>query len=169
MVHVMSRTISPMTIIVSLIGIVLLCIAIIINAKFYHYKGNNYIPLDYYQRVPLLLLMLLGSYLHSNSKTRLFYFLLELMILFGVILIIILMTNAVQYSPFSLVDHYIATFDETIFRISVPDILAWVANYPEFKKILWLLYSSLEWQMAFIPIICIILQKVLFAVAKKII
>src|SRR3990167_3989246 len=153
----MHRTLGPTTISVGFISRLLSCTAIIVNAAFYHYQGNNYLPPQKSILVILLCLMLLGSYLQFGRQHRMFYFFLELIILYHVMLTVSLMSTAAQYCPFPTIDKYIITF-ESWFNFNITNVVSWTAEHQVFKDWLCIVYSSISLQLACLPILCIALQ-----------
>ncbi len=82
----------------------------------------------------------------------------ELIFFFVVMAIIAFATNAVQYTPFLPIDAIILHWQNG-FPWSTEQILRFTNEYPFFKKLLEFSYASLDYQMALLPVIMIILKR----------
>ena len=129
-------------------------IIIVINYCTLQYIGNNYFPQNTLLFAVFCLLLLFGAHVlesHSEHK-KLSIFSTELMLFFITMAVITYMTNAVQLSPFPLIDQKIIAF-ESYFGFSLPKLMAWAYQYPRLISGLSFSYASLAMQMAFIPLI----------------
>ncbi|PWY55329.1 hypothetical protein DGG96_12745 [Legionella qingyii] len=142
--------------IIILSGLVLALSSIVfsINHFFYKYPSNNYFP----EGIPFLALVLilinLGLVLYFPKGDKLRQVGRELIYFFLVMCLIAIATNAVQLTPFPIIDPLINTIEEHM-DIHMEAILAWTHNHPQFKYILGVIYDSLTYQMSILPLLVI--------------
>ena len=139
--------------IISGILIVLFSIAILlVNQLFFQYKGNNYLPEGVYAAGFSLVLTLVGvrTFLEKDHYIR--ELTQTILSLYLVMCVIALLTNAVQFTPFTPIDNYLIDIDH-LFRIDVSSIVPWTQKYPWFQYVLVQIYDSLPFQMAILPIL----------------
>lgn len=133
-------------------------IAFVVNIFFYQYPGNTYLPpLTNFIAIALLLVYT-GACLQFGRNSKIPLILKEVIYFFLVILIITIATNAVQYTPFKPIDHYLVYLEEKLY-IDVKAIIAWTHDHPTLKTIMGYIYNSLVQQMIFIPLLVIIAMR----------
>ena len=134
----------------AIVIVLLSLIAFAINHFIYQYPGNLYIPSGTILVLIQLPLMYAGFYMlygHAGKMTRMVkeggYF-------FGIIALVGLITNAVQYTPFPTIDQHLLAF-ESFFNIDTQSIITWTHANPVFKSWLETVYISLPYQLYYIP------------------
>ncbi|MCW8443819.1 phosphatase PAP2 family protein [Fluoribacter gormanii] len=151
MYQVSSRSI----VILSSLVLILSSIVFSINHFFYKYPGNNYFP----EGIPFLALVLillnLGLVLYFPKDNKIRQVGRELIYFFSLMCIIAIATNAVQLTPFPIIDPLINTLEECM-DIRMEAILAWTHNHQKFKYLLGVIYDSLTYQMSILPLLIII-------------
>ena len=135
------------------IGSIGLCI-ITLNSWFWHYPGNNYFPDNTLCAFLVLLLTWLGCSLVFSNRASITYSIQETLIFFIVLCCIAWMTNAVQFTPFIPIDDKIIHLEKTL-HIHLLSIISWTNQFPTLINVLQIAYSSLGYQMAFLPLYCI--------------
>lgn len=150
MTHISSRCT------LSLAGLLLiLCFFIFfINESIYHYHGNNFFPENVPLIAVLLILFNIGLRLSFARKSNFCIIGQELFFFFGVMALIALVTNAVQLTPFQIIDPKIISLEQAI-HINLNSLLKWTNQYPLFKNLLTVIYGSLNYQMCILPLIVI--------------
>ena len=133
-------------------------IALLINLYFYHYPGNNYFPPFTIYIGGTLFLMYVGTILQFSQHNRLPLVLKEVIYFFIVMAIVALATTAVQFTPFTPIDHTIVAFESQL-GIEIPTILNWTAAHPNFNELLAWVYDTLPMQMTCLPLLVIIMRK----------
>lgn len=129
-------------------------IFLLINYWIFKFPGNNYFP-DHVAGIPLIILIMYsGMLLIFGKKNRLSMSVKELLYLFMIMSIIALATNAVQFTPFPPIDHYIVSFEKSL-HINMVSMMEWAYMYPLVNEILSITYDSLPYQMSFIPLVVI--------------
>lgn len=129
-------------------------VALFINFYYLHYIGNNYFPPNSMSVGLTLALILTGTYLQWNAKHVTFIVVRELLFFYLVMVVIVLITNASQYTPFKPVDDVIIYLESSA-QLDMTQLMAWTARQPYLKNILRIAYASLEYQMAFLPLFMI--------------
>jgi membrane-associated phospholipid phosphatase len=129
--------------------------AFLINVIFYHYPGNNYFPPDTPYIAAILLIIYIGFSIQVGSTSQPTKIAKEIIILFVLMSILAILTNAVQYTPFYPIDHKIILFEQSL-HINLNAIIAWTNGYPAIKKGLVVIYDSLTMQLTYIPLLIII-------------
>lgn len=138
--------------ILALLSIVLSGICIGLNNQIFHFIGNNYCPFEIYSTSILLILLYLGAYSHGGLNSRLTKTFSLLLVYFVVLVVVIFDTNAVQYTPFLPIDHYIVKFEP----IDIVPIIAWTRQHTGIKNILADIYNSLSIELILIPCLLIV-------------
>ncbi|HHT0591906.1 TPA: phosphatase PAP2 family protein [Legionella anisa] len=144
--------------IIFLSGLILAFSSIIflINYFFYQYPGNNYFP----ENIPFLALVLillnLGLHLYFPQDNKIRQVGRELIYYFAIMSVIALATNAVQLTPFPIIDPFIVMFEENYMNVYMESIVSWTHNHPQFKYLLGVIYDSLPYQMSILPVLIII-------------
>ena len=128
--------------------------ALSVNYFIYQYPGLSYAPPNARAVAYTLLLMYIGVFLQFGKSSLQVRMLNEVVFFYVVIAIIALATNAIQFTPFPTIDHKIVTF-ETLLHINMGDMISWTHNQPLFKKLLEFAYTTLTYQIAYIPLIII--------------
>ncbi len=135
--------------------IVLSCVACGLNTWIYHYPGNNYFPpFTGFTGLTLCILHVGVRLMYGSSSTEC-RFSEELLLFLSIMVILAFATNAVQYTPFQPIDNVILNW-ETVFPWSIETMLRMTHRHPFFKEILKINYASLDYQMAFLPIVVMI-------------
>ena len=130
-------------------------IVFLLNTFKYHFPGNYYFPENMLLLVLVLSLLNLGLFLcfgyHSihTQKGR------ELTILFAIMSVIALATNAVQFTPFAIIDPQLLAADRAM-HVDLLSLMTWTNQYPILKNMLIIIYDSLPFQMAILPLILIV-------------
>ena len=132
--------------------------AFAINAFFYQYPGNSYLPPFTTFIAVALLLVYTGACLQFGINSKIPQILKEVIYFFLLILIISIATNAVQYTPFKPIDQYLVYFEE-MFYIDFKAIITWTHANSNLKTIMGYIYNSLVQQMVFIPLLVIIAMR----------
>lgn len=129
----------------------------VVNFFSFRYIGNNYFPKNTPLFALFCVLLVIGARLLNpgNDENNFEQFSQELLLFFLTMGIITIATNAVQLTPFPLIDNFIIDF-ESYFGFSLLSVLTWTHQYPWLVKILTYSYATLAMQMAFIPLIMMI-------------
>ncbi len=149
------------TLIIGVILALLSTIVLLINYYYYAYPGNDYFPPQYVESVILLGLMLLGTFLffgHDNPFTLRAQYLVYWFIVLSLIGIA---TNAVQYTPFPVIDTYIIKF-ESDWGLHLGKLMNWAFKYPWFITLLTTAYQSLVLQIFLLPLLVIIYKRFVY-------
>lgn len=133
--------------------------SLLINRFIYHYPSNNYFPDNTIYFGVTLFLFYLGSTLLFGPRSKLTAFGIELLYFFFLMCLIAFATNAVQLTPFSPIDKYIVTFEESL-HINMEAILFWTNQHPNLSTLLNFTYDTLTKQMGFIPLFIIALVRI---------
>jgi hypothetical protein len=99
-----------------------------------------------------LLLVLAGLRLGGDKTPYLNKFTEAIFILYLVMACIALLTNAVQFTPFSPIDDKLVAI-ERVFHIDMAEIVAWTSQHRKPQEILAVIYDSLPYQMSIIPVL----------------
>ncbi|QMT60193.1 phosphatase PAP2 family protein [Legionella sp. PC997] len=150
----MSQVSSRLIIFLSGLVLVLSSIVFLINHFFYKYPGNNFFPEGIPFLALLLILLNLGLILCFPKDNKIRQVGRELIYFFSVMCFIAIATNAVQYTPFPIIDPFINTLEEHM-NIHMEAILAWTHDHPQFKYVLGVIYDSLTYQMSILPLLII--------------
>ncbi|MDR3502585.1 MAG: phosphatase PAP2 family protein [Legionella sp.] len=146
--QVSSRCIS------SLAGFILLFsfIAFFINYFIYQFPGNNYFPDNVVPFAIFLVLLNAGLHLSFARESKACQIGNELIYFFVVMTIIAAATNAVQLTPFPVIDQYIVKL-EALVGIDTSAIVGKTNTHPQLKALLGMIYDSLAYQMSIIPLL----------------
>lgn len=125
------------------------------NSFYYQFPGNNYFPEHVTALALLLILLNIGLNLCFKKSSNFCRIGQELLYFFSVMVIIALATNAIQLTPFPVIDQHIITLEEKL-HINMQVILNWTHNYPQFKNLLVIIYDTLPYQMSVLPLLVII-------------
>lgn len=138
-------------------GLILLLSSFIflINNFIYHFSGNNFFPDNVASLAIFLILLNVGLRLYFEKKSNPCRIGQELFYFFSIMSIIALATNAVQLTPFSIIDQQIVALEQQI-HIDMNAIVRWTNNHPQFKYLLSIIYDSLTYQMSILPLIVIL-------------
>ena len=130
-----------------------------INDKLYQFSGNQYLPADFFQSLPILALMYLASRLGFGAKSPANQFFFDFILYYSAIAMVLLLTTAVQFTPFR-------PIDEHIFRWLGPELnqkflalMLWTQNHDLVFKGLKLTYANLQIELLIIPLILIGLRQ----------
>jgi len=132
--------------------------ALEINATHTHYFGNNYFPLNMVWVSTALLLIYCGFCLLYNANNQITQRIKEVCFFFGSMALIILGTHAIQYTPFSPIDHQIMHWGEWM-HVDLAHLVAWSSAHPKLYRIMELSYDSLTYQLTYLPLILILLGR----------
>lgn len=145
-------------VLLSLTIVLLSSSALLVNYIFFKYPGNSYFP----DHMPVLCLIIgliyLGLNLTYESGSKIRCRVTELLYFFGVMSLIALATEAVQFTPFTPIDSYLLKV-EAFYHVDMNSILAWTTAHARFKYLLACIYDGLVYQMTFLPLILIILGR----------
>lgn len=139
-------------VILATLSIALSTIIIGLNTQIFHFTGNNYCPPEVYETSVLLVLLFLGAYSHGGLDSRLTKTFILMLIYFGVLAVVILATDAVQYTPFTPIDESIVKLEP----IDIVPIIAWTRQHDGLKNILAEIYNSLSLELVIIPCLLIV-------------
>jgi PAP2 superfamily len=147
----------------SLIVAILLCVwslvAFAINYFIFGFPGNNYFPPGTPLIGAILFLMLLGVYLLFDKSGPFFQIACELIYFFLVLIVMVFVVNTAQYTPFPPIDRQLISVDSALY-INLQEIVAWTADRPWLREILGMSYNSLQYQVAYLPLIIIAGRKI---------
>ncbi|CAM4434337.1 MAG: hypothetical protein LEGION0403_FIIPPAGN_01137 [Legionella sp.] len=144
----------PSRCISSLAGFILFfsAIAFFINYFIYQFPGNNYFPDNVVPFGIFLVLLNVGLHLTFAKESKSCQIGNELIYFFVVMVIIAFATNAVQLTPFPVIDQYIVKL-EALMGIDTAAIVSWTNEHRQFKALLSTIYDSLAYQMSIIPLL----------------
>jgi len=129
-------------------------IALLINYFIYQFPGNNFFPEDMLLLISIIIIVNIGLVVLFGKESRLSHSGVEFFYFFAVMSVIAFATNAIQLAPFPVIDKEILSL-EHYFNINIPEILVWTSKHPYFKCLLGVVYDSLPYQMALLPLIVI--------------
>lgn len=136
---------------------VLLCslIALSLNQFIYQFPGNAYLPNNTLFIASVLFFTYLGFFLewgYNDKRTKIIQ---EIIFYFLIMGLIGIATNAVQYTPYSPIDQKILQIEKNL-GINSQSLVAWSYMQPSLNKYLGTIYNTLDYQMAYIPLLMII-------------
>lgn len=132
--------------------------ALTLNVTLTHYPGNNYFPINMIGVSISLMLIYIGVCIQYHSTHYVTQRIKEILFFFGCMTLMILGSNAIQYTPFSPIDHHIVRFSAWI-PIDFPALLHWShAHTTLYAGMTWI-YNSLTYQLTYLPLILIILGR----------
>lgn len=129
-----------------------------INSYYFHFQGNDYLPEGVLQAGLSLYLVNIGlrCFLHKN------HYCCELaksiLLIFSLMILVALLTNAVQLTPFPPIDKNLLIFEQKL-HINLPALIAWTKSHLSMQKLLALIYDSLAIQMSVLPLAMAIFGK----------
>jgi len=130
-------------------------LALTINSTHTHYPGNNYFPTNMVGVSTAILLIYLGFCLQYHSTYHVTKRIKEIFFFFGSMMLMIVGSNAVQYTPFSPIDHHILRWSAWM-HIDFSDIMTWSHAHPNLHTGMEWIYDSLTYQLTYLPLIMII-------------
>jgi hypothetical protein len=133
-------------------------VALGINFCIYRYPGNDYYPPDTLYIALSLCLIYVGFFLQFGKESNSTQIAKEMIYFFLIMALLAFATNAIQYTPFPTIDQHLLTF-ETFCHVNTPAMLAWIHAKPMIKGCLEYIYNSLDYQMAFIPLVVILTKR----------
>lgn len=129
--------------------------ALWINTTRTHYIGNNYSPFNIKWACTALILTYLGTCLYYTSSHHITQKIKELGLFFGCMALVLLGTNAVQYTPFTPIDQNILNWSTWI-HTDVAQTIAWTYAHPTLYKSMTLIYKSIDYQLTYLPLMFIL-------------
>lgn len=136
----------------------LIVIANGVNFFIYHYPGNNYFPPTTAYVAVNLVLLYTGLSLQYGRASRISIIAKEIAFFYTVMLLLVLATNAVQYTPFAPIDKKILIFEQK-WHVNTQTLMTWARSFPGLTDILSFVYDSLPTQMTYFPLILIVLGR----------
>lgn len=133
------------------IALTSLCLTAL-NHWFWHYPGNNYFPDNTFSSFIALLLIWQGCTLIFPPQSAITRSLREIVLFFTILCCIALMTNAIQLTPFKPIDPWIIQLEKML-HLNLLPMMDWAAQFPTLNHLLHIGYSSLEYQMACLPLL----------------
>ena len=133
-------------------------LALSVNHLTYQYLGNNYFPSSALLFATTLPLMYAGFYLQYGVNSKITRMTQEILCFFMVMAVMILATNAVQYTPFTPIDKQLIAWDSFL-PFDVKSLMDWTYAHPLIKTYFETIYQSLTYQMTYLPLLFIILGR----------
>lgn len=134
----------------------LLCVLstlyITLNALFFHYTGDLYIPIKWMALIPFFFALLIFALYAKNLSPRAAFATRGFSIYFFTYIAATYLTTGIQFTPFPLIDNHLIAFDRLIGFHSIA-ALQWTHAHPMIKKIFHVCYMSLGFQMFIIPLV----------------
>ncbi|MFC3909289.1 phosphatase PAP2 family protein [Legionella dresdenensis] len=150
-----TKTVLYLFAVVLLISIA--CLAV--NHYVYQFPGNNYLPEAGLSAGIVLLLCVLGAkVLFTSNNHYLIQLTTILCIYYSTLISIILLTNAVQYTPFAPIDPFLIAIGSKI-GIDMTAIVYWTTNHDLLKRVLSAAYDSLPLQLTLVPVALALIQR----------
>ena len=143
----------------SLVVLIASIIAWIVNALYNQYPGNNYFPPHTFFIGGSLLLIYAGMLLQYGKKSQLAVIMQETIFFFMVMALLIIATNAVQYTPFMPIDRKIIRYSAWL-PIDLLDLMNWTYAHPRIQTYLEWIYRSLTHQMTYLPLLVIVFRRI---------
>jgi hypothetical protein len=125
-----------------------------VNFFIYKYPGNYYLPPNTSAVTLSLILVYGGVLLQFGNSSLPLKAVNEVIFFYLMIAAISLATNAIQYTPFPIIDKQIMHV-ENFFHININAVISWTHSRPRFKHILEFIYDSLDYEIAYFPLILI--------------
>lgn len=138
--------------------LVISCIALLVNFTVFQFPGNNYFPPHTVYILFSFGLTCLGSQLFFGNKHLCTRILKEILFFFMVMGILVVATNAAQFTPFKPIDKTILALQLSFFP-SNDILLNWIHQHILLKQLMEYIYDSLTYQMTYIPLIVILMKK----------
>ena len=128
------------------------------NHLTYQYPGNNYFPPNTLLIEATLLLMYAGFYLQYGLNSKITRIMQEIIFFFLVMTVMIVATNAAQYTPFATIDKQLIAWEAWL-PFDVKSVMDWTYTHPLIKTYFETIYLSLTYQMTYLPLFVIILGR----------
>jgi hypothetical protein len=144
--------------VVALLFFCLSALALRLNTTHTHYVGNNYFPTNIIQVSTASLLIYLGFCLQYHTSHHLTQRVKEVFFFLGCMALMILGTNAMQYTPFPPIDHQILRWSEWM-HVDFSLMMTWSHAHPTLYHIMEWIYNSLTYQLTYLPLILIVLGR----------
>ena len=141
--------------ILSALCVLLSTTCMLINAKIFHYIGNNYCPDLGYPAILIVGLTYLGAYNLGGLESRLTQTVGLLFLFYLVHSILFFATNAVQLTPFDPIDKKIVEFEP----FDILTIVKWTKEHHFIRSILGRIYNFISIEMLVIPGLLILTLK----------
>lgn len=145
-------------IIIALLILLLSSIALFINNNIYKYPGNDYFPTEAYGCIILIALIGCGAALQWGKSSRATKTALEIMYFALIMMTMLYASNAIQYTPYNTIDKKILIFESSL-HMNLEACVAWTQSQPLLQKAFEFSYNSLSYQLCYLPLLLIILQK----------
>jgi hypothetical protein len=140
--------------------IILLCFsfsitALWINTTHTHYIGNNYAPFNITWASTALLLSYIGACVFYSPTHHITQKIKEVGFFFGSMALVLLGTNAVQYTPFPPIDQNILNWSAWM-HTDIANTVTWSHAHPMLYKSMEYVYNSLDIQLTYLPLVLIL-------------
>ena len=143
----------------SVIIILLSALSISLNNEKFHYAGINYFPEETPKIGAILILLCLGSHLHTGFNSRITQILIHLFTYYVVLSLILLLTNAIQYTPFPRIDEKILEFQGAYLNELFMRIITWTHQHRVIWNFFVQIYNSLSMEVIVVPLLLILFQQ----------
>jgi membrane-associated phospholipid phosphatase len=125
---------------------------VLINEIFFHYTGDLYIPSIFLWISPIILALTCLAFYAEQHTPRLAYFTKTYGIYFFIVLVMDWLTTGTQFTPFPPIDHALVLADQALGFNSIA-VLNWTYAHPHILSLMNQSYSSLGYEMFFLPLI----------------
>lgn len=132
--------------------------AFAVNHLFYHYPGNLYWPPGGVLMILNALLFYVGFFLWQGRDGRMTQIAKDMIYYVSFLGLVVLATNAVQYTPFPAIDQHILAF-ELWLHVDTRACMMWAHEKPSFIAVLEWVYASLTDQLRYIPLMVILARR----------
>lgn len=132
--------------------------ALLFNYFVSKYPGNDYFPEHSVFMPFILFLIVIGLKIYFKEKSPQYNAGKELIFFFMIMSLIAYATNAIQLTPFPVIDHTIITFEKKL-HIHLTHFMLWTNKHLVFKSFLIRVYNTLPYQMSLIPLFLIATQR----------
>ena len=136
----------------------LACIATAITRSYYHYEGINYMPQALYGYTFCLILICAGFFFLFGRENIAYRASRDILCYFFILLAQCFATYAVQFTPFTPIDHYLLSLDQYL-HFDLSTALNQMHHHQIFKKTLEEIYDTIPYQLVYLPIFVIIFGK----------
>ncbi len=145
--------------VIGLTGITFLlgAIYITINALTTQYTGENYVPWAWVGAAPILFALTAFAMYARQHSPRMAFITRSYGLYFFIIVALAVLTTGIQFTPFPLIDKYLAAADKAMGFHTVA-ILNWTYSHPPIQKFLTIAYNSMGYQLFAVPVIVAMLQ-----------
>lgn len=128
----------------------------IANNWLYHYQGISYVSFDLILTLTLILcLIYLGSYLLFQEHHPLLSYIKRFCLIFAIVSLIVLYTNAIQLTPFPAIDQNLLKIDQLL-KIDSIYLLKFTHQYSWLYKTLTFSYHALNYELTIVLLLMII-------------